>query len=150
MTTAGVIVLLLFVIVLLLCEKQEDRPRALGRMVLIGILGLALYYVGPLVCALVLLAVRPLVARVGWYWTVLIAINIPFVLYGLGYLVWAAWADARDRRDNRAIRAGSKEAFDKRVEAYKTTLNYDERKAIEATLRIRDGGRGYVSRGQGQ
>ncbi len=142
MTTAGVIVLLLVAIALLLCEKQEDRSRALGGMVLIGILGLALYRIWPLLRSSALLAISPLVSRFGWFSgiviAIIIAINIPIWAWFFGHLMRGAWSDAKE---NRAIRAGSKDAFDKRVEAYKSMLNYDERKAIEATLRIRDGGK---------
>lgn len=140
MTTAGIIVLLLIAIAILLCEKQEDRSRALGGMVLIGILGLALYRIWPFLRSSVLLAISPLVSRLGWFWgpviAIIIAVNIPIWAWFFGRLMRGAWSDAKE---NSAIRAGSKEAFDKRVEAYKAMLNYDERKAIEATLRIRDG-----------
>jgi len=144
MTTAGVIDVLLIAIAfaILICEKQEDRSRTFGVMVLIGILGLALYSIWPFLQSSVLLAISPLVSRFGWIWgpviTIIIAINIPIWAWFFGYLMRGAWSDAKE---NRAIRAGSKEAFDKRVEAYKAMLNYDEQKAIEATLRIRDGGK---------
>lgn len=105
MTTGTVIICLLIAIILLLCEKREDRPRAIGGIALFAIIGTSLYYVWPFLWSLVLLAVSTLVARVGWLWTVLIAINTPFVLYGLGYLVWAAWEDAKEKRDKGRLKA---------------------------------------------
>jgi hypothetical protein len=134
MTTAGGVVLLLIAIVILLCEKQEDRSRVMGRLVLLGILGAAVYYIGPVLGSVVLLAISPLVSRVGWIWAVLILVNIPLWLWFFGYLIRAGWLDTKE---NRAIRAGSNEAFDKRIQEY-MSLGYTHEKAIEAALRVRD------------
>jgi hypothetical protein len=51
----AVVIGLLVVVILLIAEKQEDRPRVLGRLVLIGAGVWAIYHIGPILGLLALL-----------------------------------------------------------------------------------------------
>lgn len=82
----------------------------------------------------------------GWFITtsspLFRGIDFLWKLVILGLAVWVAWlvvAGWLDAKQNRAIRAGSKDAFDERVEYYVGKLNYSLDDAIKATKRIRDG-----------
>jgi hypothetical protein len=133
-----VVVALLIVVVLLLCEPQANRPHALGTIIVLGGIGLAVYYIGPIilgVLGLLFAATNPILEHFGWAYTAYTLGMAIFLVTGavLGRLRWL------DARDNRSIRAGSIEAFDKRVEDYMRIFGYSHEKAIEATMRIRDG-----------
>ncbi|MBV8206915.1 MAG: hypothetical protein JO041_08995 [Acidobacteria bacterium] len=53
-----------------------------------------------------------------------------------GPLAWMAWAD---HKDNKAIRAGERAAFDRRVDDYVRVFGYDREKAIAVTTQILNG-----------
>ena len=122
------VVLLLVVIVVLLCFSQADRGDVLAVWVGVGILGTAIYYVGPIILALVFLSGQ----RFGWLATLGIAEVVVFV----GVLLVAALLDAKH---NRAVRAGSQEAFKRRIEDYVRVFGYSREKAIETATRFRNG-----------
>ena len=137
-TGIAIVIVLLVAIVLLLVERQEERPRALGRMVLGGLLAYALYELWPFVVGLVgLLFVTA--RRVGWHTT----LRFVSVAGGISLAVLAVFVIGRmfwlDGKDNRAIRGGSEEAFERRVKDYVQIFGYSREKAIETTAKIRDG-----------
>jgi hypothetical protein len=129
----GLIFYLLVIVIVLLCEPQEQRRRTLGWMLVFSGCGLALYYVGPIVLGLFFAISRPALRHL--WWTLAIVILLIYAPV-FGRLIWL------DARENRAIRAGSKEAFDRRVSEYMgPTFNYSYERAVEATTKIRDGRR---------
>lgn len=93
----------------------------------------------PLVLAFVFIAGKVSLEGLG----LLGLIGIAFVaIYGgtFGRLRWL------DHKENQAIRAGSQEAFDKRVEDYIQIFGYSREKAIETTERIKAGRRSRMYR----
>jgi hypothetical protein len=128
MDKTSLVIALLVVIVLLLCAPQAERSRALGRMVLFAGIGVVVYYVATTVLALWFVASD----RFGWrvvLVAVLLLISTPIMYYGV----------RQDFKENEAIRTGSKEAFENRVRTYMKDHGYSHERAVEATLRIRDG-----------
>jgi len=130
----ALIAFLLVLIVMLLAEKQEERPRSLARMIGFGILGLVVYHIGPFIVGIVVIAGTSLFHLVGPRGIIFVFCG---VIYG-GLFCRVAWEGWQDHRDNRAIRAGSVAAFDERVKMYMENFGYDRPKAIAATERIRD------------
>lgn len=136
-TGIAVVIVMLAMIVLLLVERQEDRPRTLGRMLLVAVLAYFLCEASPFVAGLIALTVTK-VKNIGWPATLRflsfaggISLAV-FAVLGIAIILWL------DGKDNRAIRAGSQEAFDRRVKEYVQTFGYSREKAIETTTRIRD------------
>ncbi|HTF67111.1 MAG TPA: hypothetical protein VK638_30945 [Edaphobacter sp.] len=127
------VIALLAVIVLLLCVPMRQRPHLLGYLLKVAVVVIAFYYLGPIVLAFVLEAYTSVVERCGRTTT--------FALMGgcVALLIFF-WAWRSDRKSNAAIRAGSIEAFNERVEELKTgPLNYSDDEAVAAVTRLRDG-----------
>lgn len=137
-TGIGVVIALLLAIVLLLVERQKDRARTLGKMLMVAVLAYVLYEVWPVIAELTALLFAR-VKSVGWP----AALRFLSIAGGISFVVFAAFGIATilwlDGKDNRAIRAGSQEAFDRRVQDYVQTFGYSREEAIETTARIRDG-----------
>jgi hypothetical protein len=120
------------VIILLLCAPQAERSRALGRMVVIAGIGLAVYYIVPAVLAFVLALWSGAVYRFGFrsvFFVTVLVVCAPFY-----YLI-----ARQDRKEDEAIRAGSQEAFDSRVSYLERHSGYTHERAVEAAIRVRDG-----------
>lgn len=119
------------VIILLLLEPQRRR-----RGVLVGIIGtgavfVTIYYLGPGTLGLLYEAVSPIKERFGWLGL--------FSLAGLlAYAVAFVIAFRIDAKQNRAIKAGSKEAFDKRVNDLMRDQHYSHEDATAAAAKVRD------------
>jgi hypothetical protein len=116
------IVGLLVAIVLLLCTPMKQRNLLLQRLVVCGSLALAAYYLSPFIAGLLAVFYDSVLKAIGW----------PEIL-GIGgagtLLFFLIYVGKADREQNRAIRAGSVQAFDARVE---------NARAVEVTTRIRD------------
>jgi hypothetical protein len=134
MDKTSLAIALLVVIILLLCAPQTERPRALGRIAVFAGIGLAVYGIVPILLALWFGAI----SRYGGptvFVAVLFIASIPLLYFGV----------RQDFRENREIRSGSQEAFDARVNVYITKCGYNHERAVEATLRIRDGDKMTIS-----
>jgi amino acid transporter len=127
------VIALLIAIVILLCVPLKQRAGLLRVLVGIAVLALVIYYVGPIAVGFVVLSYQYVSEHLGWARTLEIIAGVAFLLSI--FLLWKS-----DRRENEAIRAGSAEAFNRRVEAYKRDpFNYDHAKAVETTTRIKEG-----------
>jgi MFS family permease len=122
------------VIILLLLHPQKRRRNALLTMAICVGIGAALWYIALPAVVILFGVTKPVIEKFGWIhsFTLLALLGLGVALL-MGYRV--------DYKKNRAIRAGSKEAFDERVRTYMHVLNYSEEDAIAATTRIRDGKR---------
>jgi hypothetical protein len=119
------------VIILLLLQPQRRRKSALLSMVICVGIGAALWYIGLPAVGILYGATKPFIEKFGWLHSFTL-----LALLGFGVtLLVAFWID---QKKNRAIRAGSKEAFDERVRIYMRDFSYSEEDAIAATNRIRD------------
>ena len=119
------------VIILLLCEPQRRRRVALGWIIAAGAVCLAINYLGPGLIGLLYEAFEPIVGKFGWpgFFALIV-----LILYAVS-LIFAFRSGAKE---NRAIRAGSKEAFDKRVKDLMSGQSYSFEDATAVTTRIRD------------
>jgi hypothetical protein len=127
-----VVVGLLVMIVILLCTPLRQRGGVVRVLAGVAVFGLVAYYLAPLGVGLVVVAYQYALEHYGWKGT------LAFVAVGL-FVVSLYYGWKSDRKHNKAIKAGSVEAFNRRVEAYKRDpFNYEHEKAVEATVRIRD------------
>lgn len=123
--------LLQAVIIVLLCEPQKRRRATLGWIIAAGAVYAAIYYLGPGLIGLLYEAVEPIVGKFGWL--ALLALT-GLLLYAVSLVV----AFLADRKQNRAVRAGSKEAFDKRVKDLMSDQHLSFEEATGAATRVRD------------
>jgi len=124
---------LLVVIVLLLCTPLKRRSVLVRHLVVWVACGWIAYHVFPVIVGF-------LVPTVEYVWKRFGLVGILVSVGGIACMpvFYLAWRDDRD--ENKAIGAGSKSAFDKRVEAYKRDpFNYDHEKAVKTTLDIMQG-----------
>jgi formate hydrogenlyase subunit 3/multisubunit Na+/H+ antiporter MnhD subunit len=125
------VIALLVLIVVLLCTPRKNRPQQVKYSVAsVAIIG-CLYYLGPIAIGIVLASYHFLIGHLGRFWSLVLAIAIV-----LGFVFAGAWWI--DARDNRAIRAGSRAAFEKRVQTLIRDRKYSHEKAVEAVSRLRD------------
>jgi hypothetical protein len=126
MTTYLVIALLL-VIILLLCIPFRERKNAAVSLLLLCASILIFHYYGATIVGLTALAARWCAAH--WKSMLGLASVLAF------FLMWLS-----DRKENVAIRSGDARAFNRRVEAFKSSpYNYDHEKAVAAATRIKEG-----------
>jgi len=119
------------VIIVLLCEPQRRRRAELGWIIVAGAVYAAIYYLGPGLLGLLYEAVEPIVGKIGWVGL--------FVLAGvLLYAVSLVLAYRADEKERRAVRARSKEAFDKRVEDLMSSQHLSFEDATAAAARAGD------------
>ncbi len=125
------VIMLQLGIIALLCEPQERRPR-LVRVFAIIVAGVfIIQHVAPAVFGFLLEVFDPVIRKIGWVYSLCILVGIGYIIaLGVGF-----WMDAKN---NRAIRAGSQEAFDRRVATYMRSHRYSREDAIAATAKIRD------------
>ena len=131
MNTLEVVAVLQLVIILLLLEPQRRRRRALGAIIGVGAVCVAIYYLGPSAIGLLYEAVSPIKEKYGWSG---LFIFIAVIVYVIA-LVIAFWIGAKQ---NREIRAGSKDAFDKRINDLMRDQHYSLEDATAAVVKIRD------------
>ncbi|MBN9615614.1 MAG: hypothetical protein BGO25_02645 [Acidobacteriales bacterium 59-55] len=127
-----VVIVLLLVIVVLLCVPVSQRRKAVSNVVWLGVIGLVLYNVLPLLLELTV---------VGFSWGArLLHAPLTFaVVAGIIFLVYCVFAWHSDQKENAAIRSGSDSAFNRRVEILKSgSLKYSHDQAVEAVKRLRD------------
>lgn len=124
---------LLVIIVILLCVPVKRRVKLLERIAIITACVWVVYYVGPTVLGLVVFGYQYVSEHLGWPITLCIIAGVVFLS-----MIFFAWRS--DRKENEAIRSGSEEAFNRRVETYKSDpYNYDHARAVEAATRIKEG-----------
>ena len=121
------------VIILLLCEPQRRRRAALGSMIAAGAACAAIYYLGPGLLGLLYEAAKPIVDKYGWLGLLTL---VGLLVYAVSF-VFAFRADARNKK---AIRAGSKQAFDKHVEYLVRDQHLSHEDAVDFVIKMRDGG----------
>jgi hypothetical protein len=120
------------VILLLLCIPQKRRPIALGAIVVLGAAFLAFRRLRPIVSELFSGAIRQLVVKFGEFHLILAASVLVFaILLVVAYRM--------DTRQIRAIRAGSRQAFDQYVNDLIRKKHYNLEEATAAVIQIRDG-----------
>jgi hypothetical protein len=120
------------VVIILLCVPQRRRLFALGGIGALGVVGLVVRRLASEALAEFYESVRPVLVRFGEFNLILLAGGIVFAI-----LLLIAYRT--DTKQYRAIRAGSKESFDRYVDELivKKHLNLEE--ATAAATRIRDG-----------
>jgi hypothetical protein len=133
-----IVTFLLGAILVAICRPQKERAKALRWYVflVLGVLFISEWrgVIALLAsCALwAFVGVRHIVEMAGW-WTLVIVNPITLILVPIfGRFLWL------DYKDNRAIRAGSKDAFDRRVRDLMTSFNLSHEKAVEAAIKVRD------------
>src|ERR1039457_3011026 len=130
-STLEVVACLQLVIILLLLEPQERRKKVLAWMLPFGVVCAAFYYLFPAALGLLYEVVSPIKERFGWLGL--------FTIAGLlAYSAALVFAYQIDAKQNRAIRAGSKEAFDKRVNDLMRDKHYSLEDATAAAAKVRD------------
>jgi len=120
------------VVIILVCVPQRRRLVALGGIGALGVVYLVIRRLFPVALGLLYEEVRPALARYGEFHLILLA----------GVLVFAVIlliAYRMDTKQNRAIRAGSKEAFDLFVDDLVLKKHFSLEEATAAAIRIRDG-----------
>jgi hypothetical protein len=100
-------------------------------MALLGIVCTAVFYLGPVVLGLLFEAVSTLKEKYGGS-GLLVTLSI------VGIVLVMVFASVVDTRQNRAIRAGSKIAFDKRVKDLMRDQHYSLEDATTAAAKVRD------------
>jgi MFS family permease len=135
MTTLDVVACLQLVIILLLIEPQRRRRATLGGIIGTGAICAAvyaaIYYLGPPLVGTLYETISSFKEEYGWS-GLFVTTSIVVIV------VVMVFASRVDLRQNRAIRAGSKEAFDKRVNDLMRDLHYSLEDATAAAIRIRD------------
>jgi hypothetical protein len=131
-STTELIVVLQLVVIFLLCEPQARRARTVRVFTMIALGLIILRYAAPAVVGFLLDIFQPIIQKIGWVYFLC-------SIVGLGYLIALCVAWWRDAKENRAIRSGSQQAFDKRVEEYIRDHKYSRERAIAVTTGIRDG-----------
>lgn len=132
MSLLALIIVLQLVVIILLCEPQRRRPQTVRVLSAIFFVCVIIRYAAPAVVGLLAEVFQPIVEKIGWLYFLC-------ALVALGYVIALFVAWWRDARENRAIRSGSQDAFDKRVEEYVQDHQYSRERAIAITTRIRDG-----------
>src|ERR1035441_8699848 len=120
------------VVIILVCVPQRRRLFALGGIGALGVVGLVVRRLASEAVGEFYESVRPTLARYGEFNLILLA----------GVLVFAVIlliAYRMDTKQNRAIRAGSKEAFDRFVDDLILKKHFSLEEATAAATRIRDG-----------
>lgn len=137
-TGIAVVIVLLVAIVLLLLEKPKDRARTVGRFFIGLVVAYGAFKALPFAAALfgwLIVTVRGF----GWQPSLRSGAVAAIIIVPTIALLAVARMLGLDSRDNRAIRNGSQEAFDRRVEDYVRVAGYSRDKAMATTERIRDG-----------
>ncbi len=127
-----VVIALLWMIVQLMTVPQPERPRALRNLLVWAVAILLLIKLGPAILTLILAAG---VLEMDHPRKAMFIGGAAFAVWGIVYFTRLIWLD---HKENRLIRAGSQEAFERRVEEYVSTFGYGRERAIETTTRIRD------------
>jgi hypothetical protein len=129
----NLVILLLLVIIELLCVPLKQRSKVLQKIDGIAALVFAAIYIGPTFFGSLVVGYQYVSEHLGWPITLCI-------VAGAVYLTMFIFAWRSDRKENEAIRSGSEEAFNRRVETYKSDpYNYDHARAVEAATRIKEG-----------
>ena len=132
MSNTAAIIALQLVIIILLCEPLKQRQQTVRVLSAIFFVGIIVRYAAPAVIGFLVETFQPLVEKIGWPYFLC-------ALGGIGYIVALCVAWRRDAKENKAIRSGSQEAFDKRVEEYVRDHKYSRERALAVTTSIRDG-----------
>ena len=132
MSNTAAIIALQLVIIILLCEPRGRRQKTVRVLSAIFFVGIIVRYAAPAVIGFLVETFQPVVEKIGWPYFMC-------ALVGFGYIVALCLAWRRDAKENKAIRSGSQEAFDKRVEEYVRDHKYSRERAIAVTTSIRDG-----------
>jgi hypothetical protein len=97
----------------------------------LGIVCAAVYYLIPAALGFLYEAVGPIKEKYGWS-------GLFFLTVVIGYAIALVFAYRIGAKQNRAIRAGSKEAFDKRVNDLMRDQHYSLDDATAAAAKVRD------------
>jgi hypothetical protein len=120
------------VVIILVCVPQRRRLFALGGIGALGVVGLVVRRLASEAVEEFYESVRPVLARYGEFHLILLAGVIVFA-------VILVTAYRMDTKQNRAIRAGSREAFDRYVDDLIRKKHFSIEEATAAATQIRDG-----------